>query len=66
MPYIGGHELAERITSLRPDIKVLFMSGYVDDPMIIQAVQNSHVPFLEKPFNRTQLAKKVREAIEGR
>ncbi len=66
MPYIGGHELAERITSLRPDIKILFMSGYVDDPMIIQAVQNSHVPFLEKPFNRTQLAKKVREAIEGR
>ena len=66
MPYIGGHELAERITSIRPDIKILFMSGYVDDPMIIQAVQNSHVPFLEKPFNRTQLAKKVREAIEGR
>jgi len=66
MPYIGGHELAERLTALRPDLKVLFMSGYVDDPVILQAVQDSHIPFLEKPFNRTTLAKKVREALEGR
>jgi CheY-like chemotaxis protein len=66
MPYIGGHELAERLTALRPEIKVLFMSGYVDDPVILQAVQDSHIPFLEKPFNRTTLAKKVREALENR
>jgi CheY-like chemotaxis protein len=66
MPYIGGHELAQRLTALRPDLKVLFMSGYVDDPVILQAVQDSHIPFLEKPFNRTTLAKKVREALENR
>jgi two-component system, cell cycle sensor histidine kinase and response regulator CckA len=66
MPFIGGHELAQRLTALRPDLKVLFMSGYVDDPVILQAVQESHIPFLEKPFNRTTLAKKVREALEPR
>jgi len=49
-----------------PELKVLFMSGYVDDPVILQAVQDSHIPFLEKPFNRTTLAKKVREALENR
>jgi two-component system, cell cycle sensor histidine kinase and response regulator CckA len=66
MPYIGGHELAGRLAALRPDMKVMFMSGYVDDPIILQAVQESHMPFLEKPFNRTTLAKKVREALENR
>ena len=66
MPYIGGHELAERLSALRPGLRVLFMSGYVDDPIILQAVQESRMPFLEKPFNRTTLAKKLREAIEGR
>lgn len=66
MPYIGGHELAGRLTALRPGLRVLFMSGYVDDPVILQAVQESRMPFLEKPFNRTMLAKKVREALEHR
>jgi FixJ family two-component response regulator len=40
------------------------MSGYVDDPVILQAVQEAAVPFLEKPFTRDGLAKKVREAID--
>jgi CheY-like chemotaxis protein len=66
MPYIGGHELAQRLVALKPELKVLFMSGFVDDPVILQAVQESHVPFLEKPFTRNALAKRVREALEGR
>ncbi len=66
MPYIGGHELAERVTALRPGVRVLFMSGYVDDPAVLQAMQDSQAPFLEKPFNRQTLAKKLREALEGR
>ena len=66
MPYLGGHELASRLVSVRPELKVMFMSGYVDDPTVLQAVQESNIPFLEKPFNRTQLAKKVREALEQR
>ncbi|MFA5262936.1 MAG: PAS domain S-box protein [Opitutaceae bacterium] len=66
MPYIGGHELAQRLSALKPGLKILFMSGFVDDPVILQAVQESHMPFLEKPFTRVSLAKKVREALEVR
>jgi PAS domain S-box-containing protein len=64
MPNIGGRELAERLLAMRPGLKVLFMSGYVDDPIILQAVQESAVPFLEKPFTRDILARKVREALD--
>jgi len=66
MPYIGGHELAQRLTALRPGLKVLFMSGFVDDPAVLHAVQVQKTPFLEKPFNRQTLAKKLREALDGR
>lgn len=66
MPYIGGHELAQRLTSLQPSLKVVFMSGYVDDPIILQSVQEAQTPFLEKPFNRATLAKRIREALEPR
>ncbi len=65
MPQMGGRELAERMLSARPDLKILFMSGYVDDPVILQAVQDASIPFLEKPFTRDGLAKKVREALDA-
>ncbi len=64
MPYMGGRELAERLATVRPDLRILFMSGYVDDAVILQAVQEAAVPFLEKPFTREGLAKKVREALD--
>jgi nitrogen-specific signal transduction histidine kinase/ActR/RegA family two-component response regulator len=64
MPNMGGRELAERLLSLRPGLRVLFMSGYVDDPVILQAVQEAAVPFLEKPFTRDILARKVRDALD--
>ena len=66
MPFIGGHELAERLTALRPGLKVMFMSGFVDDPAVLQAVQKGKTPFLEKPYNRQTLAKKLREALDSR
>jgi len=65
MPNIGGRELAERLVALRPGVRVLFMSGYVDDPIILQAVQEAAVPFLEKPFTRDTLAKKVRDSLDA-
>jgi|GEM_PF-1101242 len=64
MPAMGGRELAERLLTKRPDLRVLFMSGYVDDPVILHAVQEASIPFLEKPFTRDGLAKKVREALD--
>ena len=66
MPLKGGRELAEDLLQVRPNLRILFMSGYVDDPVILQAVQDSAVPFLEKPFTRDSLARKVRETLDAR
>jgi signal transduction histidine kinase/ActR/RegA family two-component response regulator len=65
MPGMGGRELADRMRALKPGLKVLFMSGYVDDPVILKAVQDAAVPFLEKPFTREALAKKTRDALDA-
>ena len=65
MPGIGGRELADRLRAVKPGLRVLFMSGYVDDPVILKAVQDAAVPFLEKPFTREALAKKVRDALDA-
>jgi len=63
MPEIDGRELALRLTRLRPDTRVLFMSGYADSPERY-AVDRKH--FLQKPFTPIALARKVREAIDAR
>lgn len=65
MPYMDGRELAEKIAALCPGIRIIFMSGYVSDPAILQAVQDAGAPFLEKPFTRSSLARKVRDALES-
>ncbi len=64
MPDMGGRELADKLCAAKPGLRVLFMSGYVDDPVILHAVQEAAMPFLEKPFTREALAKKVREALD--
>ena len=65
MPVMGGRELADRLRAAKPGLKVLFMSGYVDDPVILKAVQDAAVPFLEKPFTREALAKKTRDTLDA-
>ena len=64
MPQMNGRELAERLTQMRPDVKVLFMSGYTDDAMVRLGVSDTRALFLGKPFTRAMLATKVREALE--
>ena len=64
MPDMGGRELADKLRAVKPGLRVLFMSGYVDDPVILHAVQEAAMPFLEKPFTRETLAKKVRETLD--
>jgi two-component system, cell cycle sensor histidine kinase and response regulator CckA len=64
MPDMGGGELANRLSAMRPEIRVLFMSGYVDDLVLEHGVSKEKVPFLQKPFSKEQLADQVRLILE--
>ena len=65
MPGMSGAELAKRIGMRIPDIKVLFMSGYIDDSVVRQGISENETAFLQKPFTPVSLAKKVREVLDG-
>jgi two-component system cell cycle sensor histidine kinase/response regulator CckA len=64
MPVMGGRELSERIRELRPDIKVLYISGYTDDAIIRFGMLPPGTAFAEKPFSATALAVKVRQVLD--
>jgi CheY-like chemotaxis protein len=64
MPGVGGRELGERLTDLRPGLPVLFISGYTDDDVVRRGLLSPGSPFLQKPFEPDALARKVRQVIE--
>jgi CheY-like chemotaxis protein len=63
MPNLGGPELAVRLKQLRPEIKVLLMSGYTDNAISINGALDERFQFIEKPFSPEQLARKVRAVL---
>ncbi len=65
MPKLGGSELAERMRALRPNVRVLFMSGYTDGAIAHHGVLQAGVALLEKPFGGAQLVQAVRSALDG-
>ncbi len=65
MPDTGGAALADAIRALRPEIKVLYMSGYTDDEVVRHGVEVAAGSFVQKPFTLASLARKVREALDG-
>jgi nitrogen-specific signal transduction histidine kinase/ActR/RegA family two-component response regulator len=63
MPGIGGRELAERLVPLRPDMKVLYMSGYTDDAVVRYGVLVEEAAYLQKPFTPDVLLQRVRQML---
>ena len=65
MPKMSGAELSHMLGSLRPGLKMIFMSGYTDDELLRSGVQESHTALLQKPFGLGTLAQKVRDTLDS-
>jgi CheY-like chemotaxis protein len=65
MPQMSGPEVAEKLLTVRPGIKVLYMSGYPDHPVFDQGGMSRETGFMPKPFSPHVLAQKVREVLDG-
>jgi DNA-binding NtrC family response regulator len=65
MPDMSGRELAEALKRSRGNIKVLFMSGYTDDKILIDSVEQRQSNFLQKPFSTKELNGAVRRVLDG-
>lgn len=63
LPRMGGRQLADRVMEMRPEIKVLFMSGYTDDTVLRHGVLDSGVSYLQKPITPRTLGLKVKEVL---
>jgi two-component system cell cycle sensor histidine kinase/response regulator CckA len=64
MPGMSGSELAKRIASLRPETKILYMSGYTDNAIVHHGVLAQGVNYIQKPFTMDGLVRKVREVLD--
>ena len=64
MPKMSGRELADRIVSIHPEIKVLYMSGYTDNAIAHHGILEKGTNFIQKPFTVDGLARKVREVLD--
>jgi YesN/AraC family two-component response regulator len=65
MPEMGGGELAKRLNQIRPEMKVLYMSGYTDSAIVHQGVLNKGANFIQKPFAPDALTRAVREVLDA-
>jgi len=65
MPGMDGRQLAEQLASLRPEIKVLFMSGYTDDAIVQHGMLDPDTAFIQKPFRPEALMRKIHEVLSA-
>jgi len=65
MPRMGGKELYQRLSLVKPGLKVLYISGYTDNSIVHNGILDEGTQFLQKPFNQLALLKKVRRVLES-
>lgn len=66
MPGLSGPELFQRLSPVRPSMRVLYLSGYTDEAIVKRGVLKPGTPFLQKPFTATALSIKVRELLDAK
>jgi len=66
MPGISGREIAVQISAQRPEMKVIFVSGYTPNAIVHHGILDEDLNFLQKPFTAATLTHKVREVLNGR
>ncbi len=64
MPELGGVDLVQRLRTVRPQLKVLYMSGYTDSTVLRHGIEESEANYLQKPFTPDLLMRKVRELLD--
>jgi CheY-like chemotaxis protein len=65
MPWMSGRELAQQLLLQRPQMRVLYMSGYTPDVAVRHGVLEATMAYLSKPFSPLALGQKVREVLDG-
>jgi FixJ family two-component response regulator len=63
MPSMSGRELADHLVGIRPDLRVLYMSGYTDDALAHHRVLDPGVMLVAKPFTKASLLDRVRQVL---
>jgi len=64
LAHMSGRDLAQRLSPLRPKMKVLYMSGYSDEAIVLHGVLDPGTAFLQKPFTTASLLRKLREVLD--
>ena len=65
MPHLGGRQLADKLRSERPGLRVLYLSGYTDTAAARQGLMEPGAEFLQKPFSTDSLVRRVREVLDS-
>jgi DNA-binding NtrC family response regulator len=65
LPELSGYDLAQKVQELRPGVKILFMTGYVEGEIVQRSMSELGATFLDKPFQPATLLTRVEEAIKG-